>query len=172
MLDEKNSGKSIQWKVIGTGSRHHCSTPYPHYSTPPSDPVEEPTPDVSSNVGISNSQLTKKRPYLIPAAVAALMLFGALGQWPYGYYQLLRIVVCGISVYIAFSAYNWQKLWVTWLFGFIALLFNPLIPIHLSREIWQPIDVLCGILFLYVIAMLRKPTQKSTDGFEGKDCRG
>jgi len=28
--------------------------------------------------------LSDKHPHLIPAVVAALMLFGALGQWPYG----------------------------------------------------------------------------------------
>jgi len=52
-----------------------------------------------------------KRPHLIHAAIAALMLFGALGYWPYGYYQLLRFVVCSISVYTAFVAYEWQKQW-------------------------------------------------------------
>ena len=102
----------------------------------------------------------QKRPHLIPAAVAALMLFGALGQWPYGYYQLLRFVVCGVSVYVAFMAYNWQKLWATYLFGFIALLFNPLVPIHLSRELWQPIDLVCALLFVSVVLALQKPVEK------------
>ena len=57
---------------------------------------------------------------------------------------MLRFVVCGVSVYVAFKAYNWQRIWGTWLFGFIAVLFNPLILIHLSREIWKRIDVICG----------------------------
>ncbi len=78
-----------------------------------------------------NENLLEKCPHLIPAAIAALMLFGALGRWPYGYYQLLRFVVWGISISIAFMAYRWQKLWATWLFSFMAVLFNPLIPIHL-----------------------------------------
>jgi hypothetical protein len=75
------------------------------------------------------------------------MLLLALVPWPYSYYQLLRFVTCGAAVYVAFMAYNWQKMWAVWLFGFIAVLFNPLIPIHLSREIWQPIDVVCGVLY-------------------------
>lgn len=102
----------------------------------------------------------QKRQLLIPAAIAALMLFGALGQWPYGYYQLLRFVVCGVSAYIAFMAYQWQKLWATWLFGFIAVLFNPLVPIHLSREIWQPIDLVCALLFAFVAFALKEPVEK------------
>jgi len=81
-----------------------------------------------------DTQLLNNRPHLIPVIIAALMLLLALASWPYGYYQLLRFVACGVAVYVAFMAYNWQKMWATWLFGFIAVLFNPLIPIHLSRE--------------------------------------
>lgn len=106
-----------------------------------------------------DSQLLNKRPHLIPAVIVATMLLLALAPWPYGYYQLLRFVVCGVSVYIAFMAYNWQKIWATWLFGFIALLFNPLIPIHLSRELWQPIDVICALMFTVVAITLKKPVK-------------
>ena len=105
----------------------------------------------------------EKRPLLIPSGIAALMLFGALAPWPYGYYQLLRFVTCGVAVYIAYMAYNWQKIWAVWLFGFIALLFNPLIPIHLSREIWQPIDVICAILFGAVAFVLKNPLKENDE---------
>ena len=105
------------------------------------------------------SEMLKKRPHLIPSLIAAAVLLGALGQWPYGYYQLLRFVVCGVSVYIAVMAYQWQKIWAVWLFGFVAVLFNPLIPIHLSREIWQPVDVICAILFIVMVFVLKKPVE-------------
>ncbi|MBN1972548.1 MAG: hypothetical protein JW787_02845 [Sedimentisphaerales bacterium] len=99
----------------------------------------------------------KKRPHLIPCIIASSMLLGALGDWPYGYFQLLRFVVCGVGAYVAYMAYNWKKLWATWLFGIIAVLFNPLAPIHLSREIWQPIDVVCAILFVIILFILKEP---------------
>jgi Na+/serine symporter len=86
------------------------------------------------------------------------MLLGASGHWPYGYYQLLRFVVCGAGAYVAYMAYNWQKIWVVWLFVFIALLFNPLIVIHLSRELWQPIDFICAVLFIIVAFVLKNPS--------------
>jgi hypothetical protein len=95
-----------------------------------------------------SESVLQKRPHLIPAIIAALMLLGALGSWPYGYYQLLRWVTCGAGIWIAVVAYSWQKVWVTWLFGIIAVLFNPLVPIHLTKEIWQTIDVICAILFI------------------------
>ena len=102
-------------------------------------------------------QLLSKRPHLIPAIIAAIMLFLALAPWPYGYYQLLRFVVCCVGAYIAYLAYIRQKIWATWLFGFIAVLFNPLLPIYLSRELWQPIDIICGILFIAITITLNKP---------------
>ncbi len=104
-----------------------------------------------------------KRPHLIPSLIAAGMLLLALAPWPYGYYQLLRFVACGVAVYIAYTAYAWQKMWAVWAFGFVALLFNPLIPIHLSREIWQPIDVACAILFIVMAFVLKKPPEEKQE---------
>ncbi len=107
--------------------------------------------------------ILQKKPHLIPSIIAALMLFGALAPWPYGYYQLLRFLVCGVSAYVAYIAYSWQKLWATWLFGIIAVLFNPLLPIHLSREIWQPIDVICAIIFIVSALILKQPPEKTNN---------
>ena len=104
--------------------------------------------------------ILKKRPCLIPAAVASIMLFLALAPWPYGYYQLLRFIVCGVSAYVVFIAHARQKIWATCLFGLIALLFNPLIPIHLSRKLWQPIDVICATLFIFSVVVLKNPSEK------------
>jgi hypothetical protein len=109
---------------------------------------------------MNDNVLLEKRPHLIPAAIAALMLLEALIQWPYNYYQLLRFIVFGISIFIAFIAYRWQKIWATWLFGFIAVLFNPQIPINLPKEIWHTIDVTCAFLFVAVAYVLKKPEKK------------
>lgn len=104
-----------------------------------------------------NESILHKRPHLIPCVIAAVILLGALGSWPYGYYQLLRFVVCGVSVYVAFMAYNWHKLCAIW----IAVLFNPLAPIHLSRELWQPIDMVSGVFFLVIGCVLKKSSEQS-----------
>ena len=110
-----------------------------------------------------SENVLEKKPHLIPALIAALMLLGALAPWPYGYYQLIRWVVCGTAVFVAFMAYDWQKLWATVLFGCIALLFNPLIPIHLSREIWQPIDLICALLFVIALIVRKPENRKQQD---------
>ncbi|TSA44823.1 hypothetical protein D4R51_03030 [bacterium] len=79
--------------------------------------------------------------------LAILFLLGTLGDWPYVYYQLLRWFILGVGGYSAYLAYNsGRKVWV-WIFGAIALLFNPIIPFYLSRNTWQPIDIIVAIIF-------------------------
>ncbi len=84
------------------------------------------------------------------------MLFGALGRWPYGYYTLLRVVVCAVAIFVAVQGYFWKRFWATWLFGFVAVLFNPLVPVHLSRQIWQPVDLAAGAAFVIAAIALSK----------------
>ena len=107
-----------------------------------------------------NKDALQERPHLIPCIVAAVALLAALGDWPYGYYQLLRFIVCGVSAYVAVIAYGWKRQWATWLFGAMAVLFNPLAPIHLSRDLWQPIDFACALLFVAVAFVLKEPARE------------
>lgn len=95
-----------------------------------------------------SENILQKRPHLIPALIAAIMLLAALARWPYGYYQLLRFVTCGVATYIAYSAYQWQKIWAVWLFGFVAVLFNPFLKIHFDRDVWQFLDVITAVVFI------------------------
>lgn len=71
----------------------------------------------------------------------AVMLVLAVLPLPYGYYTALRIVVCGAAGFLVYQLWNQDGSF--WLFGFfaVAILFNPLIPIHLTKAIWQPIDL-------------------------------
>ena len=98
-------------------------------------------------------------PHFIPALIAAAMLFIALASLPYGYYQLLRLVVCGAAVYVAVTAYNCKCTWAIWTFAVIALLFNPVAIVHFDREMWKVIDAVVGLIFLsaaFLILPLRK----------------
>jgi len=80
--------------------------------------------------------------------LAILFLLGALGDNPYGYYQFLRWLILGIGAYSAYLSYNnEEKIW-TWIFGITAVLFNPIIPFALQKEVWQVIDVIVAIIFL------------------------
>ncbi len=108
-------------------------------------------------------QSMRDRPHLMPALVAATMLVVAVAELPYGYYQILRWVVCGVAIYIAYMSYRWGKVWATWVFGFLAALFNPIVPVHLTKEIWQPIDTISAMWFWSSTLFLKEPGRVQED---------
>lgn len=57
----------------------------------------------------------------------------AIADLPYGYYQLLRLVVTGYAAYIAYLYFRRGLSAWGWAFGFIALLYNPLFVISMSK---------------------------------------
>lgn len=103
----------------------------------------------------------KTRPHLIPALIVAIMLLVAVAPMPYGYFQFLRWAVCGVAVFIAFKSYAWKQPWAVWLFGAVAVMFNPILPIDLTREIWQPIDLASALLFSLSILLLPNLSSKA-----------
>lgn len=96
----------------------------------------------------------KRRPHAIPSLLAAALLLLATLDLPYGYYTFLRIVVCGVAVYVAYCGHKWGKPWATWMFGLMAVLFNPLIPVHLTKATWLPIDVVAAGAFVGAALLL------------------
>ena len=87
------------------------------------------------------------RPQIVPCLIAGAMLIAGVADWPYGYYQLLRLVTCAAAVYAAYHAYPMKRQGFIWTFIFVAILFNPVFSVHLDKEIWQPIDIITGIVF-------------------------
>lgn len=81
-------------------------------------------------------------------ASGVLLLLGILNGWPSEYYILLRWIVCGVAIFnaIGFSKANLTG-WVL-VFSSVAILFNPIVPIHLyQKSYWTGIDLVSGILF-------------------------
>jgi len=97
------------------------------------------------------------RPHLWPAVIAAIILLIGIFPLPYGYFQVLRWIVCGISILLVYLAYSYKKLWIAAIFGVIAILFNPFFTIHFEKNIWQWIDFVCGAVFITSIFLLRVP---------------
>jgi len=104
-------------------------------------------------------ELNKKKNIIL--LIADVFLFMALiNGWPYGFFTLLRFVVFAISAYVAWMSYEAKKEKWVWIFGFLAVLFNPFIVIHLNREIWSFIDLIVGIFMIvsvFVLKLERKP---------------
>ena len=93
----------------------------------------------------------------ILAAVAAVVLAVGCFHLPYGYYTFVRIVtfvVAGLLVFLPrFKGLDWRCV----VNGLLAILFNPIIPIHLhSRTAWIIIDALAAVWFAVQAMMLYK----------------
>jgi hypothetical protein len=75
--------------------------------------------------------------WLLPAALLGI----ALLPLPYGYYELLRIVVCTAMIFLTVRAFqNGQQFW-PWLFIAFALLYNPITSVSLGRPMWTVVNL-------------------------------
>jgi len=90
------------------------------------------------------------------AIISTIMLLLAIPPlWPYGYYLLLRIIVCVTAVALSLGAHRKEKLGWMWTMIIIAIIFNPLIPFHLGKEIWSIVDLAVAVIFVISIFKLR-----------------
>lgn len=101
-----------------------------------------------------------KKKNIITIIVATFLFLALLDGWPYGFFTLLRFVVFTGTAYIAWMAYAQKKEKWVWIFGFLAVLFNPFIIIHLNREIWRVIDFIAGVFMIVSIFILKLDTKK------------
>ncbi len=89
--------------------------------------------------------------------VPIVLLFMAAERMTYGYYALTRIVVCGFATFLAFVGWEDSVASRTWsaIFCCIAALFNPIIPIYLSRRTWYDFDVAVAAILAAHLALVR-----------------
>lgn len=78
--------------------------------------------------------------------VACLLI--ALFEMPYGYYQLLRVLIFCASCYIGVSEIDREPRFWLWAFSAIALIYNPVFKLSLGREIWFLANIATIALFL------------------------
>ncbi|WP_366108375.1 DUF6804 family protein [uncultured Brevundimonas sp.] len=78
-----------------------------------------------------------------------MMLVAAVGPWPYGYFMLLRLVVCGAAALLAYSLLQREMFrGLGWAFAALALLYNPIFRVHFEREFWMVLNVLSAVPFM------------------------
>lgn len=75
------------------------------------------------------------------------LLIAVIPIWPYFFYQLLKLVICGSAV---FSAYLYnkekEKKWM-WIMIVIALIFNPINPLYFGHFLWSIVDLIVAWMF-------------------------
>ena len=82
-----------------------------------------------------------------PVIASIVLLVLAVLPLPYGYYTLLRLVVCFTAVFLAWFSYKQQRIRWAWIMVFVAVVFNPVIAVHFGKELWIVIDLITAIVF-------------------------
>ncbi len=90
----------------------------------------------------------KAPPRWLTYALAAAAVF-AIFPLPYGYYQFLRLIVTGYTGYLAWHYFqNDLKPWA-WTYAFIAILYNPVFVISMSREFHSLVNLITAGIILW-----------------------
>ena len=86
----------------------------------------------------------------IAYALAFVFCIIALLPMPYGFYILLRLVITIVAIFsIIELKKEGNQFW--YFFIGVAILFNPIFPIYLSKSIWMPIDLIVAGSFAWMI---------------------
>ena len=89
--------------------------------------------------------------------LTTLMVALALARLPYGYYMLLRLVLCAACIYYLGQASRLLASGHSLTLGAAAVLYNPLIPVHLgSKPLWTVINVATVLYFWFVEHRLQR----------------
>ena len=91
---------------------------------------------------------------IILKLILALLLLICLADMPYGYYQFVRLVSCVVFAYFAFQE-STHKSKLLFIYGGLALLFQPIIKISLGRELWNVVDVIVAVFL--IVTLFIKP---------------
>ncbi|WP_425493155.1 DUF6804 family protein [Novilysobacter antarcticus] len=75
--------------------------------------------------------------WLVIIAVAVALI----PSLPYGYYSVMRWVVCASCAWLALTSYRSGREELAWCWGVIAGIYNPIFPVHANREIWSIVNV-------------------------------
>ena len=89
-------------------------------------------------------------PIAVIYIASGILLLGAVQEHlPFGYYALLRIVATGAFIWATFVAFNRNQSFLPWIYLLFAVLFNPIVKVPLSQELWMISDIAAGaLLFL------------------------
>jgi hypothetical protein len=77
--------------------------------------------------------------------ILAILLFGCLVDFPYGYYQFVRFAAMAGFGYLAFNTNEQGAKNEAFIYLALAILFQPFYKIALGRSLWNVIDVVVGI---------------------------
>lgn len=104
--------------------------------------------------------------FVLSRVIAIIILVGALSRHAYSYYNITRLVVCGVCIYSANLSYTLKKEKWLYIFIIIAIIFNPFIPIHLVRKTWKIIDVFSAIVLFISLFQINTRIKNGSNLFK------
>jgi hypothetical protein len=129
-----------------------------------SEYVKNRTKDIASYSGKQNSfwQKINALPISLFCYASAVILFWAVIRGgDYSFFLILRIVVTATFILVALKSWIRKRYIILIPAGLLAVLFNPLIPIYMSRELWVVIDaIVLGVLVLFGILMRNRKLKR------------
>jgi tetratricopeptide (TPR) repeat protein len=94
--------------------------------------------------------------YLAWLVAAGMLVSAAVESHPYSFYTLLRWICCPIFAYSAFAAHERNRMPWVWVFGVLALLYNPLFRVHLDRSTWVGVNWATAAVIVIAAAVFWK----------------
>ena len=94
----------------------------------------------------------------IPVAVAILP------SLPYGYYSVMRWVVCALCAWLAVDAYRKGQEGWAWCWAVIAGIYNPIFPVHANRAVWTLVNIATIIVLATDALRQRRVESGETNG--------
>lgn len=85
--------------------------------------------------------------------ISAILLLLALIELPHFYYNSLHFFIFCVSLFLVYKLY---KTFPTFVFFLIAIVYNPLKPLYLSKSIWFYIYLITALTFLFSIELNMK----------------
>jgi hypothetical protein len=104
-----------------------------------------------------------KRPATSLACLyAAAFSFVGVLNMPYGYYTLLRLVVCVCSVVAGVALLERRLSRVALLAWGMAIVYNPIIRVSLDKDLWRVLNVASAVALIVIAARLNEARPASS----------
>ncbi len=99
--------------------------------------------------------MKKNRQIIVLISSILLIVAILVDSLPYGYFTFLRLVVFISSLILAWSVFEIEMKWIFAVFILIAILYNPVIPVHLTRSIWVILNIITVVFFIGSTLIIR-----------------
>lgn len=163
------AGTRMSWVVPGHPYHASCSPEVDDVVEARQELAKEYDAALNVNATIAKHKISSEYAALITATlIAEFLIIGAIASRNSpGYYVLLRLIVCPLSVFFAYRLYRSNRPIFSVFIGFLAVMYNPILQVRLPHGAWQFINIatlpiLAAALYLFRQEKLTKSLQ-STD---------